>query len=737
MKIIHLISGGDVGGAKTHVLTLLRGLNQTQTVHLVCFMEGDFAAEARQMEIPTTVLTGTNLFQVRRRLVAMIQHGGYEVIHCHGARANLIGWMLKAKLTIPVVTTVHSDYRLDYMGRPFGQMTYGLINRIALRRLDYRIGVSDTMANLLIERKFDAQRMFSIYNGIDYTPRTPALSREAFLQQAGVAFDENTTIFGIAARINPVKDMTTLVKAFAKAKESCQNIRLLIAGVGEEEDKIKQLAAQLCPDGSITFLGWLSDTDSFYNALDVNTLTSLSETFPYALTEGARWHCATIASNVGGVPYLIDSGVNGFLFQPQNVAELAKHMVQLAGNRKICRQMGDRLYKKAAEQFSIEATVERQKDIYRTIIRRSKRLTGKKDGVFICGAYGRGNAGDEALLEMIVSQMRSIDPDIPLCVLTRAPVSARKALRVDAVHTFDFWNMFRKMGKTRLYISGGGTLMQDVTSTRSILYYLLNIRMAKRRGNRVMLYGCGIGPIQREKNQRRTARTLNQYADAITVRDDYSMQLLRKLNVTRPNVQLTADPALLFTAWADSSAESYLLAAGIQEGERYIMFALRQWQGFEEKIPAIAGAAEYAYSAYGLKPLFFAMEPNRDIPAVEAVAARVKCPHLLSSAADTPNGTISLIQRMSVVVSMRLHGLIFAAGLGIPAVGIVYDPKVSGFLDYLGSEQYLSLQDVNFNALGDLIDGAIGDTMAEQDAARSLRQLAEQNAQIARELLQA
>lgn len=737
MKIIHLISGGDVGGAKTHVLTLLQGLNQTETVHLVCFMEGDFAAEARQMEIPTTVLTGANLFHVRKRLVAMIQHGGYEVIHCHGARANLIGWLLKAKLAVPIVTTVHSDYRLDYMGRPFGQMTYGLINKIALRRLDYRIGVSDTMANLLIARGFDPQRMFSIYNGIDYSPRTPALERKAFLQQVGVSFDENTMIFGIAARINPVKDMTTLVKAFAKAKESCPNIRLLIAGVGEEEDKIKQLAAQLCPDGSVVFLGWLSDTDSFYNALDINTLTSLSETFPYALTEGARWHCATIASNVGGVPYLIDSGVNGFLFQPQDVTALAKHMVYLASNRQICQQMGDRLHSKATEQFSIEATVERQKEIYRTIIRRSKRLTGKKDGAFICGAYGRGNAGDEALLEMIVSQMRNIDPDIPLCVLTRAPEQAKMTLRVDAVHTFDFWHMLRKMGKTRLYISGGGTLMQDVTSTRSILYYLLNIRLAKRRGNRVMLYGCGIGPIQREKNRKRTAKTLNQYADAITVRDDYSMQLLHALNVTRPQMHLTADPALLCTARNDSSAESYLLSVGVQEGGNYIMFALRQWQGFDEKISAFAGVAEYVYSAYGLTPLFFAMEPNRDLPAVEAVAARVKCPYLLASAAEAPNGTVSLMQRMNVVVSMRLHGLIFAAGLGVPTVGIVYDPKVSGFLDYLGSEQYLPLQDVNISALGDLIDGAIGDTIAEQDAARCLRQLAAKNAQIAKELLQA
>lgn len=736
MRIIHLISGGDVGGAKTHVLTLLQGLNQTETVHLVCFMEGDFADEARQMGIPITVIADENLFQVRSRLAAMIRHGKYQVIHCHGARANLIGWMLKSKVNLPVVTTVHSDYRLDYMGRPLGQLTYGLINRMALRRLDYRIGVSDTMANLLISRGFDPQRMFSIYNGIDYSPRKPAVERAAFLRQVGVIFDEDTVVFGIAARINPVKDMTTLVKAFAEARKSCPNIRLLIAGVGEEEEKIKHLASQLCPDGEITFLGWLSDTDSFYNALDVNTLTSLSETFPYALTEGARWHCATIASAVGGVPYLIDNGINGYLFQPQDVAALARHMVQLANDRTLCQKMGESLYQKAKTEFSIDATVQRQKEIYQTIIRRTNRPTRKKDGVFICGAYGRGNVGDEALLQIILEQMRQIDPDMPVCVLTRDPESVKQELRTDAVHTFNFWGIFRKLAKSKLYISGGGTLMQDVTSTRSILYYLLNIYLAKLRGNRVMLYGCGIGPVNQPKNRKRMSKVLDRCADVITVRDAYSLQLLQTLNITKPKNYLTADPALLCSVCENTSVMSYLMSVGLQDDGQYILFALRQWNGFAEKIPAFVSAAEYAYRTYGLIPLLFAMEPRRDASAIEAVAAKLKCPYLLDSSVKNASETVAVIRRMRVVVSMRLHGLIFAAGLGVPTVGVGYDPKVSGFLDYLGSEQYMSLQEVNAAALNDFIDAAISGAGAESLAAAKLRKQAEKNAQIAKELLQ-
>lgn len=142
MKVIHLISGGDSGGAKTHVLSLLQRLNQTITAQLVCFRDGPFAQEARELGIPTEIMAGNNIFRIRRRLVHYIRQGGFELIHCHGSRANMIGALLRNPTGLPVVSTVHSDYRLDYMGRPLSHLTFGTINAWALHQLDYRIGVS-------------------------------------------------------------------------------------------------------------------------------------------------------------------------------------------------------------------------------------------------------------------------------------------------------------------------------------------------------------------------------------------------------------------------------------------------------------------------------------------------------------------------------------------------------------------------------------------------------------------
>lgn len=736
MKIIHIISGGDVGGAKTHVLSLLEGLNKTETVHLICFMEGDFSAEARQLGIPTTVIEDKNPLRARKRILAMIRHDGYQVMHCHGARANMMGMLLRKQAGIPMVTTVHSDYRLDYLGRPLAALTYGNINKLALRRFDAWIGVSPVMTKLLISRGFDPQRIHTLYNGVDFSSERTPLPREEYLRSIGLQTQQDTVVFGIAARISPVKDMTTLVRAFAKAVQICPNIRLAIAGEGEQETEIRALAASLCPAGTVCFAGWVRDTDSFYNALDVNLLTSLSEGFPYALPEGARMHCATIASEVGGVPYLIDDGVNGLLFPAQDVEMLTQHMVFMAQNPAKRREMGEKLYEKTRCDFSLEAMLAHQKNIYETIIRRAARPKGIRDGVLICGAYGRGNSGDNAILDAIIEQLRHIDPDLPLCALSRKPKETRLCAGIDAVYTFNIFKIGRRLRRAKLYVSGGGTLMQDATSTRSLLYYLLSIRQAKWNGCRVMLYGCGIGPISRPRNRRRAAKTLDGCADIISARDRYSLETLQELGVTKPEIHLNADPALLIDPPETDELRGYLRRSGIQEGKQYVMVALRPWQGFEERVGAFAAACEYAHREYGLVPLLYAMEPARDESAARAVAEKLRCPHLLLSAGTNGSEVLALVRRMSLVVSMRLHTLIFASGQGVPMVGVVYDPKVSGFLDYLGQELYLPLTEVTDAALDDLIDAAMAEKPFEEENFLRLRRLAAENETLAQKLLE-
>ena len=742
MKVIHLISGGDSGGAKTHVHSLLQNLTRTIDVTMVCFMEGPFAQEARELGIRTVVLPGRNLLRTYHTLKRMIREEGYEIIHCHGARGNMMGALLRRATGLPVVTTVHSDYRLDYLGRPFSRLSYGTINTIALRLLDYRIGVSDAMTDLLISRGFDPDKLFTIYNGIDFTPRTPALGRAEYFRSVGLDADEDSVVVGIAARLNPVKDIGTLVRGFARAHQTCPKLRLLIAGDGEQMDMLKKLSAELGVERQVCFAGWITDTDSFYHAIDINTLTSLSETFPYSLTEGARAALPTVASRVGGVPYLIEHGIHGLLFEAGDAEGLARYLVSLAQDPTLREHLGQRLYQRAKADFSLESTLERQLTIYRTILRRQERkknLRGRRDGALVCGAYGRGNAGDDAILEAIVTELRQIDPDLPIWVLSRNPDDTRLTYRVNSIYTFAFPRFLRRMGKTRLYINGGGSLMQDVTSHRSLWFYLFTISAAKRLGCQVMMYGCGIGPIHSPANRRRAAKVLQKSVDAITLRDTHSREELEDMGVTNPEIILSADPTVILPAAPEQVVDGILESQGIDPRGRYIGFALRPWPGFEEKAALFGAAADYAYEKYGLIPVFLPIERRLDVGAARLAAQHMKAPHYILPETGSSDHTIGLFARMQVVVSMRLHALVFAAGQGVPLVGVVYDQKISSFLSYIGQDLYTDLDAVTVEALRAHIDaacGRIGDEAFLSGGVNRLRQVEQRNSETARALLE-
>ena len=728
MNVIHLISGGDTGGAKTHVLSLLAGLNQEITADLVCFMEGPFSREAVAMGIPVTVLEDSfavSMNKVKHR----IEQGSYDLIHCHGSRANLMAALLKRHFDLPVVCTIHSDYRLDYMGRPGAALTYGKLNAWAIRQMDYLVCVSDQMKSTLIERGFRPNNMFSIYNGIDFSVAVPRTDRRSYFERIGCPFDETDVIAGIAARLDPVKDIATLIRGVAKARTACPNLKLMIAGDGAELESLQSLAAELGIRDDVFFAGWVNNMSEFYGALDINTLTSLSETFPYAITEGARAKLATVSSNVGGVPKLIEHGKTGYLFMPGDSDALSESLAALASSKDARISMGNAIYEKASSEFSTARTCQTQLEIYNTVLRRKERKKKKKkDGV-----------GDEAILEAIIEEIRSVDPYKPITVLSRSPKETRKTRGVDSYYRFNIPKIRSSMAASELYINGGGSLIQDVTSRSSLNYYLYTIAEAKRRNCHVYMYGCGIGPVNYDSDIRLARKVINDNVDVITVREPHSMQELQRFGVDRPEIILTSDPAIGMQPAEDWAVDRFMTEKGLDPKGSYMCICLRRWPGFESRVKEIAKAAEYAYRKHGMTPVFLSINRIDDNRAAERVAEQMNgVPyHIISSPMDS-HLTIGIIARMRIMVSMRLHGLIFAAGQGLPLVGLSYDPKVSAFTEYIGSGPCTKLEDVTAEQLCDSIDHALSQEGSQEDRlarADRLKKLEKENVLVARRLL--
>ena len=734
MKVIHLISGGDTGGAKTHVHSLLQNLSRGMDITLVCFRDGPFAREAAELGIETRVCSG-GFFSALREVRRMIAEEGFELVHTHGSRANLAGAILRSTCGRPVVSTIHSDYRLDYMGRPLAAATYGVLNVLALRRIKYHVGVSDAMRDLLISRRFPRETTFAIYNGLDFSREPKRHDRAAFCARVGANVAPGDIVVGAAARLDPVKDLATLVRGFAAAREWHPELKLIIAGEGPERPALEALAEELGVRGAVTLAGWLDDMEEFYSALDINTLSSLSETFPYALTEGAAYRLPTVASAVGGIPRLIEDGKTGFLFAPGDWEKLGARLAQLASDPGLRERLGAAVHERAAREFSVEATCREQRAVYEEILEREAR---GRSGVVICGAYGMGNSGDEAILDAIVAEMRAIDPLMPLTVMTRDPAGASARLGLTAVHTFNFPRFLAVMRRRALYINGGGSLIQDVTSRRSLWYYLFTLRAAKRLGCKVMMYGCGIGPVKRPGGVERTRRVLNSCVDAITLREPDSIEELARFGVTKPEIILASDPALTLPSAPAEEVDAALEAAGAAPKGKYICFALRLWPGFGEKAGVFAAAARHAHEAYGLTPVFLPINHLDDGQAAALVAEKLgDTPHVLLPGPMSSALVIGLMSRMQVVVSMRLHGLIFAAGQGVPLIGVSYDPKVTAFLRCVDAG-CVPLEGLEEGELCRLIDGAAarsGDAAALEENVRKLRAIEHRSMETAARLL--
>lgn len=369
MKVLHLISGGDTGGAKTHIISLMKQLNRMIEAKVICFIKDTFYYDLLKEGINIEVFMQKSRMDmsVTKRLVEEIQREGYDIIHCHGARANFLAMFIKNKINKPMLTTIHSDYRLDFRDNFYKRIIFTPLNALALRKFDYYIAISDEFKKMLVDRGFKEDRIFVVYNGIDLEDEPAYVSKEEFLNRYNIDAKDKI-IAGIIARLDLVKDHETFIKAARKVLEKRKDIVFLIAGNGKDENRIKSMVKELNIEEHVYFLGYVEDQYSFFNAIDINVLTSVSESFPYAILEGAKFKKPIISTDVGGIHHLIRDGYNGWLIKVRDFETLADRLLYLMENREIINTMGENLYKSVENSFSSKSMAESHYNIYEKIV---------------------------------------------------------------------------------------------------------------------------------------------------------------------------------------------------------------------------------------------------------------------------------------------------------------------------------------------------------------------------------
>lgn len=295
----------------------------------------------------------------------------------------------------------------------------------------------------------------------------------------------------------------------------------------------------------------------------------------------------------------------------------------------------------------------------------------------LSGYYGYGNAGDEAVLAGLVAGFRAVRPEseMEITALSGHPAKTQAAHGIGAVDRYKPAALLREIGCTDLFLSGGGSLLQDVTSAHGIFYYLGVVRMAQMRGKKTMFIAQGIGPLKRARS-RQLVKSVADRLDAITVRDADSAALLREIGVGKPPLEVTADPALL------------LIPDPVMPQSGAFGVALRPWQGQENLAAQVAEACEAVLR--GRRALQFPMQPASDLPIAEQFAQKWHPGERSESHAGFSATDIGLVPLLSniascdLMIGMRLHALILAAAAGVPSVALSYDPKVDAFMTSSG-----------------------------------------------------
>lgn len=313
--------------------------------------------------------------------------------------------------------------------------------------------------------------------------------------------------------------------------------------------------------------------------------------------------------------------------------------------------------------------------------------------IMISGYYGFNNTGDEAILESMVRAFKEKIPQIEIVVLSHSPLQTSQTYQIKTINRLHLIGIMRCLRDTNLFISGGGGLLQDSTGKGwSILYYLGLILVAKIVKVPVMIYAQGIGPVNKQINKKLIKWILNK-VDLITVRDNFSKELLENLGVMKPSIYVNSDPVFLLKKKnIDHTIDNYPYIQGLNKSCDYplVGISVREYEsnGSDSK-RIFAQVADYLIENYKAKIIFLPFKFDEDVHVSEKILSLMKNEAEVLKIKLEPEELLSVLSRLSLMVGVRLHSIIFSSMANIPFIALNYDPKVKYFVEDLGLSELL------------------------------------------------
>lgn len=318
--------------------------------------------------------------------------------------------------------------------------------------------------------------------------------------------------------------------------------------------------------------------------------------------------------------------------------------------------------------------------------------------ILISGYYGFNNIGDESILSAVTDNLKEKLEDIEITVLSQNPEATAERYQVKSCSRKSFFSILKAMIKTDLLISGGGSLLQDVTSKKSILYYLAIIWMAVFLRKPFFIYSQGIGPISSNFNRKITARTLKKAA-AIVVRDDNSKEFLLDMGFSEESIVVTADPVLRIRKVDLDRGKQILKQEGIEldENKMTVGFAIKERNLGSEFVSELCKSMEWLIKEKNAQIVLIPFHFSEDMAVIEAIENKLGDNIFSLKHKYLTKEMLSVIGNMDILVGVRLHALIHAAIMNVPMIAIAYDPKINSFMNSIDMKAMSSIHDFRAN----------------------------------------
>ena len=729
MKILIATMSLDIGGAETHIVELARELIRRGHQVLVASNGGVYveeleAAGARHFKVPMhrrdPVLMAKSLLLLRK----IIRAEKPDVVHAHARIPAFLCGIIKKTTDFPFVTTAHWVFETGFM----------------LSRLtdwgERTIAVSDDIRDYLMDNYgIPSENITVTINGIDTDKFSPDVPGDAVRAEFNIP--EGAPVLSHVSRLDESRALaaSALVKLAPALAGRVPGVRILIAGGGDMFEELSHRAEEAnlkLGYRCLIFAGPRTDVNAVCAAGDAFVGVSRA-----ALEAMATGRPVVVAGNEGYMGLFdedkLETGIQGN-FCCRGCPELSEHrllddlttaLTLEPDEYRRLSQLGRRV---VLENYSVKRMAQDALDVY-ALVRRHRQ-------VVLSGYYGFNNAGDEAILDALCGALTDIDKNIGITVLSRDPKMTGELHGVKAVNRFSPFGVLKAVKGCELLISGGGSLLQDNTSTRSLLYYLSIVWTAHKMGKKTMLYANGIGPVNKPANRRRV-RKIVELADKVTLRDPDSLRELRDMGVVREDLVEGADPVFTLPEPSHARSQEILSVLGIMGP--FVTVSVRPIKNAPDYTQRFAQLCDGIYQRFGLGIVFLSMQPKRDEPVAWEIRDRMKCPAYVLSGEFSPTELMGIIGEGRLALSMRLHSLIFAARTATPALGFAYDPKVESYLSMLRLPSAGDGSDIDVEAVLKAVDVMLQnrDRMAEslRESRERITALARRNNEELRELL--